>query len=229
MLYEHGIFSTYLHGQEVPKWFTHRSSESLFTLRSSPKYGKIQGINVCIVHTISSINEAGPSRIEIRNMTKNSSWTYEPMMYYLPEDGAFKDGGKVVVVWLSHWMFGNNEFEDGDQVSINFSVKYCYLVEGRFYMCYDSEGLDYANVREYGISLVYEDDDSVGEKRKKDPLDDYKSWKHIIGKDLSAFKVPSSDIGKDLSAYEVPSSDHYLLTPSSNDESQEEHPYEKHR
>ncbi|KAJ0783748.1 hypothetical protein HanLR1_Chr01g0023991 [Helianthus annuus] len=170
MLYEHGIFSTYLQGQEVPKWFTHRSYGPLFTLQSSPENGKIRGLNVCIVRTISTMKEIGPSRIEIRNLTKDSSWTYQPMMYLVPEDDAVEDGDEVVVVWLSHWMFGKNEFEDGDKVRIDFSVRH---------------------VREYGISPVYDDDDGGG-KQKEDPLGYYKSWKHIIGGDLSASKVSPS-------------------------------------
>ncbi|XP_035846628.1 disease resistance protein RPV1 isoform X2 [Helianthus annuus] len=176
MLYEHGIFSTYVQGQEVPKWFTHRSSGSLFTLQSSPEKGKIKGLNVCIVHTISG-KEVGPSRIKITNLTKKSSWTYQPMMYLFPYNSAFGFGDKAVV-WLSHWMFGKNEFEDGDKVRIDFSVKH---------------------VREYGISPVYDDDDGGGGgKQKEDPLGYYKSWKHIIGGDLSASEVSPS---------------HYLLQP----------------
>ncbi|KAJ0809796.1 putative TIR domain, P-loop containing nucleoside triphosphate hydrolase [Helianthus annuus] len=197
ILYEHEIFSTYLQGQEVPKWFTHRSSGSLFTLQSSPEKGKIKGLNVCIVHTISSMKEFGPLIITIRNLTKKSSWTYQPIMYLRPEVDAFEDGDEVVVVWLSHWMFGKNEFEDGDKVRIQFSVKhYMGLLGPR----YGGQGPDYANVREYGISLVYDDDDDGGGgggggggKQKEDVLGYYKSWKHIIGGDLSASKVSPSN------------------------------------
>uniref|UniRef100_A0A251RWQ4 Putative toll/interleukin-1 receptor (TIR) domain-containing protein n=1 Tax=Helianthus annuus TaxID=4232 RepID=A0A251RWQ4_HELAN len=174
MLYEYGIFSTYLQGQEVPNWFTQRSNRSSFTFQSSPKNGKIQGLNVCIVHTISSMEEVGPSRIEIMNLTKNSSWTYQPMMYLVPEYDAFEHGDEVVVVWLSHWMFGKNEFEDGDEVSIHFSVKY-WFPSNADRLRYGGEGPDYANVREYGISPVYDDGN-----QKQDPLGYYKSWKHII-------------------------------------------------
>ncbi|MFS7906558.1 hypothetical protein Hanom_Chr01g00060661 [Helianthus anomalus] len=106
------------------------------------------------------MNKVGPSRIKIRNLTKNSSWTYQPNMYLVPEDDAFEDGDEVVVVWLSHWMFGKNEFEDGDK---------------------------------YGISPVYDDG-----KQKEDALGYYKSWKHIIGGDLSVSQVSPS---------------HYLLKP----------------
>ncbi|KAI7752423.1 hypothetical protein M8C21_005093 [Ambrosia artemisiifolia] len=195
MLYEHGIFSTYLQGKEVLEWFTQRSSGS-FTLQSPPKNGKIKGINVCIVRTISSMKEAGPWRIKIKNLTKNSSWTYKPMMYLVPEKDAFEDRGEVDVVWLSHWMFGKNEFEHGDQVSIHFSVRY----DGPKFTREIRYGPFYENVRQYGISLVYDDDDNNdGGKHKEDPLGYYKSWKYIIGTDLSAFEL-------------LPS--HYLLYPT---------------
>ncbi|MFS7906557.1 hypothetical protein Hanom_Chr01g00060651 [Helianthus anomalus] len=107
------------------------------------------------------MKEVGVLRIKIRNLTKNSSWTYEPIMYLVPEDDAFEDGDEVVVVWLSHWMFGNNEFEDGDEVRIQFSVKFfARSDEAGFY--YD-DGAEYANVREYGISPLYDDDEGDGE------------------------------------------------------------------
>ncbi|MFS7906574.1 hypothetical protein Hanom_Chr01g00060861 [Helianthus anomalus] len=142
------------------------------------------------------MKEIGPSRIEIRNLTKDSSWTYEPIMFLLPEEDEFKNGDKVEV-WLSHWMFGRNEFEDGDEVSIHFSVKY-YFNDSGFSFMYDSRKPDYANVREYGISLMYDDGGGGGGNRNEDPLGYYKSWKHIIGRDLSAFEVSST---------------HYVLTP----------------
>lgn len=166
MLYALGIFSTYLPGQEVPKWFTYRSSGSLFTLRSTPKKGKIQGLNVCIVHTFASMADVGPLRIEIRNLTKNSSWRYEPIICFIPEDDAFEYGDEAIVVWLSHWLFGENEFEDGDEVSVHFSS---YSYTSKHYL---------TNVREYGISPVYDNDDGGGGNQKEDPLCYYKSWKH---------------------------------------------------
>ncbi|KAK9049542.1 hypothetical protein SSX86_031489 [Deinandra increscens subsp. villosa] len=135
MLYEHGIFSTYLEGQEVPKWITHRSNGSSVTLKSSLK------------------NEAN----------------------------------EEVIVWLSHWIFGNSEFEDGDEVCVDVSVQFSYGYDG-FDLSYGGEGPDYANVREYGISLVY--DDNVNQE--EDPLGYYKSWNHIIGGDLSAAQSSSS-------------------------------------
>ncbi|KAI3683202.1 hypothetical protein L1987_83702 [Smallanthus sonchifolius] len=98
---------------------------------------------------ISRVTEAGPSRIEIKNLTKNSSWTYQPIMYAFPEYNEFEYGEEVVVVWLSYWVFGKNEFEDGDEVSIHFSVKYHCLDDSACFIGYGGKGPDYANVREY--------------------------------------------------------------------------------
>ncbi|GKB94638.1 Toll/interleukin-1 receptor domain-containing protein, partial [Tanacetum coccineum] len=188
MLYEHGIFSTYLSGQEVPKWFTHRSNEPSFTVPLSPKNCRICGLNLCIVSTMSNPKEVGPSRVEIRNLTKNRSWTYQPILFALPADPEFEYGDDVEV-WLSHWMFGKNEFEDGDQVTVHFSKKFNYFSsEDDFFLYYTDGGTDCANVREYGISLVY--DDGI---KKEDPLAYYKSWNHIISRDLSAAKMSSGN------------------------------------
>ncbi|KAI3826805.1 hypothetical protein L1987_00861 [Smallanthus sonchifolius] len=43
------------------------------------------------------------------------------------------------------------QFEDGDEVSINFSVKYYCLDDSARFIAYGGKGPDYANVREYGI------------------------------------------------------------------------------
>nr|GEU35216.1 5'-adenylylsulfate reductase-like 4 [Tanacetum cinerariifolium] len=128
MLYEHEIFSTYLRGQEVPKWFTHRSNEPSFTVPSSPKNCSICGLNLCIVN---------------------------PKFEY----------GDDVEVWLSHWMFGKNEFEEGDQVSVHISKKFNYYSsEDDFFLYYTDGGTDCANVREYGDSLMY----------------DLQVWRHVV-------------------------------------------------
>ncbi|GKD47268.1 hypothetical protein Tco_1271913 [Tanacetum coccineum] len=64
-------------------------------------------------------------------------------------------------------MFGENEMEDGDQVTISINR----------YMFFE---------RECGVSFVY--DDGKNEK-EEDPLSYYKSWNHIIGGDLSPFQL----------------------------------------
>nr|GFA37059.1 Toll/interleukin-1 receptor (TIR) domain-containing protein [Tanacetum cinerariifolium] len=69
-------------------------------------------------------------------------------------------------------MFGENEMEDGDQVTISIS--------------------DYSknDMRECGLSFVY-DDGKNG--KKEDPLSYYKSWNHIIGGDLSPYQLTTQE------------------------------------
>ncbi|PWA82546.1 toll/interleukin-1 receptor (TIR) domain-containing protein [Artemisia annua] len=113
MLYEFGIFSTWFPGKEVPKWFGHRSNGSSisFTMPSSSANKRIERINICSVYRILDDRLNGSKRIKVKNITKDRSWTYRGYM------GAYGYAGKDLV-WLSHWMFGNNELEAGDQVSV---------------------------------------------------------------------------------------------------------------
>ena len=166
MFYEFGIFSTCFPGKEVPKWFAHRSSGSSisFTMPSSSANKRIEGINICFVHAFSRDYLVSFISTKVKNITKDRSWTYFCHM------GANRDAGEGIV-WLSHWMFGNNELEAGDQVSFT-------VLEGH-----------YVKVTECGMSFVYSERD----KESVDPLSYYKSWKHIIGRDLSAFQTTSGN------------------------------------
>ena len=113
MLYEFGIFSTWFPGKEVPKWFAHRSNGSSisFTMPSSSANKRIEGINICFVHTFSVDSLVSNIVTEVKNITKDLFWIYRGSIGsigYADED----------LVWLSHWMFGNNELEAGDEVSV---------------------------------------------------------------------------------------------------------------
>ncbi|CAI9268803.1 unnamed protein product [Lactuca saligna] len=105
-------------------------------------------------------------RIRIQNETKNRTWIYYGYIFAVQE-------GDEDIVWLSHWMFRNNEIENGDKVSVT-------IVEEE-----EDGGI---MVRECAVSPVYNDGDN-----KEDPLSYYKSWKHIIGGDLSDFQLTSGD------------------------------------
>ncbi|GKF67448.1 hypothetical protein Tco_0197127 [Tanacetum coccineum] len=72
-------------------------------------------------------------------------------------------------------MFGENEMEDGDQLTI--SIKHKRVV---------GDDQLTSRIRECGVSFVY--DDGKNEK-EEDPLSYYKSWNHIIGGDLSPFQL----------------------------------------
>ncbi|CAI9269327.1 unnamed protein product [Lactuca saligna] len=78
---------------------------------------------------------------------------------------------KNTKAFSGHWMFGKNEIEDGDHITITVTPQW--------------HELDSYNelVKECGVSLVYVD----GEE--EDVLAYYKSWNHIIGGDLSPFQT----------------------------------------
>ncbi|KAI3781577.1 hypothetical protein L2E82_11594 [Cichorium intybus] len=169
IVYEFGIFSTCYPGKVVPDWFAHKSNgpSISFTVSSPSMNKRIEGVNICFVHTFPG-NEIVLSHlnIRVRNVTKNRTWIYDGRIFAFPE--ADKD-----MVWLSHWMFGNNEIENGDEVSVN-------ILEEE-----DDPGV---MVRECAVSPVYNDKDN-----EEDPLSYYKSWKYIIGGDLSGFQLPSGN------------------------------------
>ncbi|GKF38295.1 hypothetical protein Tco_0118356, partial [Tanacetum coccineum] len=158
-----------------------------FTIPSSPN--KLRGLNLSYVQTLihpywrpkeQYENSGYPfhqlidlPHIKIRNMTKNLTWSY---MHHLERVNV---GGKSST-FLSHWMFGENEMEDGDQFTI--SIKHDMIFE---------RGVgDDRGIRECGVSFVY--DDGKNEK-EEDPLSYYKSWNHIIGGDLSPFQLTTRE------------------------------------
>ncbi|GKF02473.1 hypothetical protein Tco_0029396 [Tanacetum coccineum] len=90
-------------------------------------------------------------------------------------------------------MFGPDEMEAGDQVTITVTQRHHH---------------DRQLTEECGISLMYEDDDDGDDanevdvnveedgrmkEEEEDPLNYYKSWNNIIGKDLSAFQSPTGE------------------------------------
>ncbi|MFS7906699.1 putative TIR domain, P-loop containing nucleoside triphosphate hydrolase [Helianthus anomalus] len=161
MYYEFGIFSTFYEGKEMPNWISCRSKGPSISFTIPPSPNNLRGFNFCYVTDKLSYLDGGfdlPS-IRFSNRTTEFSWTYRHFIC-----------GQIVVdeclIFLSHWMFGKNEMEDGDQITIS--------VENKAYKA-DS-------IRECGVGLVY-DDGTV-----KDVLGYYKSWNHIIGGDLYYFQ-----------------------------------------
>ncbi|KAL7616982.1 hypothetical protein Lser_V15G03501 [Lactuca serriola] len=174
MLYEFGIFSTTYDTEEMPSWFIHRSAgpSISFTIPSSSPNNLLKGINFCFLQTRRVLYERPlilldhfpvTPMITVSNITKNRMWIYERLW-----DRYFVDPKCWVV--LSHWMFGMNEMEPGDHVTITVTARRNELT------------------KECGVSLVYEDD---GEKKDEEEgvLGYYKSWNHIIGGDLSPFQT----------------------------------------
>ncbi|CAI9269393.1 unnamed protein product [Lactuca saligna] len=173
MYYEFGIFSTKYEGEEMPSWFRHRSvgpSISFTIPSSSSPYNLLTRLNFCFsADTLKPPDDCFPvpygqfplwPMMTISNITKNRMWIYERYT------DRYCVGGRCWVV-LSHWMFGMNEMEVGDHVTITVTLPHD------------------EHVKECGVSLVYDD----GEEEEEDVLGYYKSWNHIIGGDLSPFQT----------------------------------------
>ncbi|CAI9269442.1 unnamed protein product [Lactuca saligna] len=196
MFYQFGIFSTMYEVDEMPIWFRHRNAgrSITFTIPSSSPNNLLTGLNFCSVHTpipndpflgfqyfveTSRFHDCQFPRspmIKISNVTKKRMWSYERY-----PDRPF--GGPKCCMLLSHWMFGMNEMEAGDQVTITVT---------------DSRNNE--RVKECGVSFVYDDgennEEEAEEEEEEDVLGYYKSWNHIIGGDLSPFKNPFQTTGE---------------------------------
>ncbi|XP_042758661.1 disease resistance protein RPV1 [Lactuca sativa] len=188
MYYEFGIFSTIYVGEDMPDWISCRSKgpSISFIIPSSSSPNNLTGLNFCSVHTLRFADDLFPFSqflderflhpddqfpclpiITISNVTKNRIWIYQ------------RHWDRVIVggkcwVFLSHWMFGMNEMEVGDQVTITVTEPY------------------YELSKECGVSLVYDDGEKMDEE-EEDALGYYKSWNHIIGGDLSPFQTTTGE------------------------------------
>ncbi|KAL7616806.1 hypothetical protein Lser_V15G03397 [Lactuca serriola] len=175
MFYEFGIFSTTYVEDEIPSWFRHRSvgPSISFTIPSSSSSNNLTGINFCSVHRYCKLDVEEPPfafpdspMMTISNITKNCTWIYERHLEKFSE-------GRNCCVMLSHLMFGMNEMEAGDHVTITVTLPY-----NKF-------------VKECAVSLVYDDGDKMDDE--EDALGYYKSWNHIIGGDLSPFQLTTGE------------------------------------
>ncbi|XP_034229594.1 TMV resistance protein N-like [Prunus dulcis] len=151
-LYENGIFSTFLPGDQVPKQFSHYMDglSVSYTVPLLPNL-KIRGLNVFAVYTKSDTpskynytrdSSLRPIMGQVDNKTSRVAWTYGPLYYGVPRDGED-------VTWLSHWRFGD-QVRGGDEMDFKVFPK----AEIRVKKC--------------GIQVVYEQ----GEKRWKSYTED---------------------------------------------------------
>ncbi|KAJ9558744.1 hypothetical protein OSB04_013358 [Centaurea solstitialis] len=168
MLYEFGIFSTFYVGSEMPNWISHKSKGFSISFTIPSSRSNLRGLNFCFVLGISRMFHNASIDVEISNVTKTCAWIYGcPRKLTSTREG--------IVTCLSHWMFGKNEMEDGDHITISILKKYD----------------DYITIRECGVSFVYDDENGKKkiEEEEEDVLGYYKSWNHIIGGDLSPFQT----------------------------------------
>ncbi|XP_068322152.1 uncharacterized protein [Pyrus communis] len=133
-VYECGIYSIFLHASKIPEGFDFTIQTSVLSViaPSHPNL-KIQGLNVGVLYAKNEhrIKAGIKNLIEVSNQTKALMWTYCPLTIGLPTE-------KEDVLWLSHFRFGNNELEDGDQIRVSVEMHLFY------------------RVKEFGIQLVYE-------------------------------------------------------------------------
>ncbi|XP_023751049.1 disease resistance protein RUN1 [Lactuca sativa] len=169
MYHQFGIFSTIYGAEDMPSWITDISQgQSIsFTIPSSSK--NLTGLNFCCVQHMFLFQEDDffylPMMI-ITNKTKSYTWMYQ---HYIDKVSV---GGEFLVL-LSHWMFGKNEMEDGDEVTVTVTEE-----PGQTRV-------------ECGVSFVY--DNGKTDEEEENVLGYYKSWNHIIGGDLSPFETTKGE------------------------------------
>ncbi|XP_028952753.1 disease resistance protein RPV1-like isoform X2 [Malus domestica] len=117
--FECGIFSIFVHESKIPDRFNYRSmGNSVFSIivPSQPNI-KIVGLNACILYARQS--DRSPEialgnyhfySLELRNETKGLKWRL-PMFNEVEWRVMNED-----MLWLSHWIMGNDELECGEQV-----------------------------------------------------------------------------------------------------------------
>ncbi|XP_071719636.1 disease resistance protein RUN1-like isoform X3 [Rutidosis leptorrhynchoides] len=171
MYYEFGIFSTFYGAASMPNWISHGSlgSSISFTIPSISK--KIKGLNFCYIMSLQVMEHNDLKIIIISNITKNRTWIYK---HYI---GSVQLAADTRMLFLSHWMFGENDMEYGDQVIISTEASYYHST--------------FENIRECGVSFVYKDE--TMEKEEESGLDYYKSWNYILAGDLSTFKTTTGE------------------------------------
>ncbi|KAI3739196.1 hypothetical protein L2E82_29595 [Cichorium intybus] len=170
MYYEFGIFSTIYGGEGIPNWITNRSTWPSITFTVPSSSNNLTGLNFCYVQMQLNAEFKYLPMIEISNITKTRTWIYH---HYI--DKVFDVAGKCFT-FLSHWMFGMNDMEGGDLITI--TVKENPIHVGN------------AIKTECGVSFVYADGDT---EEEEDVLGYYKSWNHIIGGDLTGFELTTGE------------------------------------
>nr|XP_028962417.1 TMV resistance protein N-like isoform X1 [Malus domestica]XP_028962418.1 TMV resistance protein N-like isoform X1 [Malus domestica] len=170
-LYQHGIFSTFFVGNEVPGLFSYKSTKSSisFIVPLLLASHRIRGLNIFATYAKENSNNystrsvISPIMIKVRNKSKGLKWIYNPEFYGIPSD--VED-----MIWLSHWKMENKTIlQCGDEVVVS-------VITGPRDMFW---------VKEFGVELVQEHQDKMSTQHntKSDP-----NYPFVIGGDLKMFE-----------------------------------------
>ncbi|CAL5340869.1 unnamed protein product [Camellia sinensis] len=140
-LYECGIYSIFVPGNEVPGWCSNKrkGSSISFNVPLVPNL-KVVALNVYIVYAFAndiSLTNYQFDYIKISNKTKGLKWTYSPMFKGVPDDDS--------MIWFSHWEIGHLLMEGGDKMNLSASL--------------DDELFQ---VKEVGVQIVYDECEEKG-------------------------------------------------------------------
>ncbi|CAL5401818.1 unnamed protein product [Camellia sinensis] len=140
-LYECGIYSIFVPGNEVPGWCSNKrkGSSISFNVPLVPNL-MVVALNVYIVYAFAndiSLTNYQFDYIKISNKTKGLKWTYSPMFKGVPDDDS--------MIWFSHWEIGHLLMEGGDKMNLSASL------DDELYQ-----------VKEVGVQIVYDECEEKG-------------------------------------------------------------------
>ncbi|CAL5401879.1 unnamed protein product [Camellia sinensis] len=139
-LYECGIYSIFVPGNEVPGWCSNKrkGSSISFNVPLVPNL-KIVALNVYIVYAFAndiSLASYQFDYIKFSNKTKGLKWTYSPVFRGIPDDNS--------MIWFSRWEIGHLLMEGGDKMNLSASFD------------------DIFQVKEVGVQIVYDECEEKG-------------------------------------------------------------------
>ncbi|KAL8262582.1 hypothetical protein R6Q59_023931 [Mikania micrantha] len=216
MYYEFGIFSTIYNGRWMPFCIRHVSmgTSISFTIPSHPK--KLRGLNFCYTGKLFEL-----PMIKVRNITKNFTWIYMHCIksfYVDGDDQIFLShwmfGKNEMGVGDEITINLENHIKDPKPMC-RCGVGLVYDDDERMELIrrYTRYTRSCTNIKNEALSFSHwvlamhnmDNDDIITTQPKcirtlddenieeEGPLDYYKSWNHIIGGDLSAFRLTTGE------------------------------------
>ncbi|XP_050365549.1 uncharacterized protein LOC126784097 [Argentina anserina] len=136
-----GYLAFFFMASTIPDWYSYKSMGKLLMSIVVPSKLelKIRGLNLCVVYTkhpdrelMSMLNSIN---LKVSNETKGLMWAYRPVAIGSP----IQD---VDILWLSHWPFGTDDLEGGEELRVSVDQGYEIFI------------------KEFGVHLVYEQHNS---------------------------------------------------------------------